>query len=122
MASRIGGTLFIAVNGVRLAVVGDWEVGFGQPKREMKAGADGVHGYTEMPQVPYIAGEATALPATDVPALLNVRDAVVTAELANGQVPVLRDAVQTGEGVYKTESGNLALRFEGTSMECPPAA
>lgn len=118
---RIGGKLFIAVNGVRLAVVGDWEVGAGQDKREMKPGADGVHGYTEMPQVPFLAGRATVLSPTDVPALLNVRDATITAELANGQTPVLRNAVQTGEGVYRTETGELDLRFEGESMEWPPA-
>ena len=121
MASRIGGTLFIAVNGVRLAVKGNWNLNPGRPKREGVVGMDQVHGYKETPQVPSIEGEATVMPDTDVPALLEVRDATITAELANGQTGVLREAWQAGDGVYGTEEGNLALRFEGMSMEMNPA-
>lgn len=121
MAARVGGTLFIAVNGVRLAVKGNWTVNPGRPKREGVAGMDQVHGYTEKVQVPFIEGEATVMPDLDVPALLEVRDATITAELANGQTAVLREAWQAGEGAMQTEEGNLPLRFEGLGMELNPA-
>jgi len=117
MASRIGGTLFVAYNGQRLSVRGNWSVGFGRPKREAVVGMDGVHGYKEMPQVGFIEGEASATPDLDVPALLELRDATITAELANGKVAVLRDAWQAQEGTLGTEEGNLPLRFEGLSLE-----
>jgi hypothetical protein len=117
MASRVGGTLFVAVNGVRLAVRGNWSLNPGRPKREAVVGMDQVHGYKETPQTPFIEGEATVMPDTDVPALLDVRDATITAELANGQVGVLRDAWHAGDGTLQTEEGNLPLRFEGLSME-----
>lgn len=117
MASRIGGTLFVAVNGTRLAVKGNWTIGFGQPKREAIVGMDQVHGYKETPQANFIEGEASATPDLDVPALLNVREATITAELANGKVAVLRDGWQAGDGQLGTEDGVLPLRFEGLSLE-----
>lgn len=117
MASRIGGTLFVATNGTRLAVKGSWNVGFGRSKREAVVGADQVHGYKEMPQVGFIEGEASAVPDLDVPALLDLRDATITAELANGKVAVLREAWQAGEGTLSTEEGGLPVRFEGLSLE-----
>jgi len=117
MSYRIGGTLFVALNGVRLSVKGNWTVGFGQPKREGVAGMDGVHGYTEKVQVPFIEGEATARGEVDVPALLNAKDATITAELANGKVAVLRDGWHAGDGQLGTEEGTLPLRFEGLSLE-----
>lgn len=117
MAERIGGTLFVAVNGVRISVKGNWEVGLGRPKREGVPGMDTIHGYTEKQQVPFFAGDATAGQRLDLPALLDVRDATITAELANGKVAVLRDAWHAGDGVLNTEEGNVPLRFEGLSCE-----
>lgn len=117
MASRIGGTLFVAINGTRLSVRGSWNVGFGRPKRDAVVGADDVHGYKEMPQAPFIEGEATVTPDLDVRALLEARDATITAEFANGKTAVLREGWQAGEGTYSTEEGTLPLRFEGLSCE-----
>lgn len=117
MASRVGGTLFVAANGVRLSVKGNWSINPGRPKREGVVGMDQVHGYKETPQVPFIEGEITAMPELDVVAVLELRDATVTAELANGQTAVLRDAWQAAEGTMQTEEGNLPVRFEGLSME-----
>lgn len=117
MANRIAGTLFIAANGARIPVKGNWNVGFGRPKREAIVGMDGVHGYKESPQVAFIEGEASVTPDLDVPALLELRGVVVTAELANGKVAVYRDAWQAAEGTMGTEEGNLPLRFEAETME-----
>lgn len=122
MAARIGGTLFVAVNGVRLSVKGNWTINPGRPKREAIVGADQVHGFKEMPQAPSIEGEASVTPDLDLPALLDAVGVTVTAELANGQVGVLRDAWQAAEGAMGTEEGAVPLRFEGLSMDLPPAA
>jgi hypothetical protein len=122
MAGRLGGTLFVAVNGVRLSVKGNWTINPGRPKRDAVVGADQVHGYKELPQVPSIEGEASVTPDLDLPALLDARDVTVTAELANGQVAVLRDAWQAAEGAMGTEEANVPLRFEGLSMDMPPAS
>lgn len=121
MASRIGGTLFIAYNGVRLSVKGSWNVNPGRPKRDGIVGADQVHGYKEMPQVPFIEGDVTVTPDLDLPQLLELRDATITAELANDQVAVLRDAWQAAEGTMTTEEGACPVRFEGLSMDLTPA-
>lgn len=115
--NRVGGTLFIAIDGVRLSVKGAWTINPGEAKRDAIVGADGVHGYKEMPQVPFFEGEATVTPDLDVKTLLKVTGATITAELANGKTAVLREAWQAAEGSMQTEEGNLPLRFEGLSME-----
>lgn len=115
--SLVGGTLYVALNGVRIPVYGNWEVGFGLPKRDGFAGMDGEVHHTEKPQVPYIAGEAVAKPDLDLPAILRAEGATITAELANGKTPVLRGAYQAAEGVLGSEEGRIPLRFEGDSLE-----
>lgn len=115
--ARVGGVLYVAANGVRIPVRGSWNIGRGLPKRDGVVGVDGVHGYKEMPQLPFIEGEATVTPDMDVDALLQLQDATITAELANGKTPVLRNAWQAAEGVIATEEGTLPLRFEGLSMD-----
>lgn len=114
---RVGGTLFVALNGVRLRVKGNWSVGGFSPKREGVPGMDEVHGYTEKVQVPFIEGEATIGGDDDLPALLAITDATITAELSNGKVAVLRNGWHAGDGVYGTEEGSVPLRFEGLSLD-----
>lgn len=117
MAARIGGKLFISSNGVRLAAKGEWTVNPGVDKRDAVVGADQVHGYMEKPQVPSFEGAVTVMPDLDVKALLNTKDATITLELANGKTPVLREAWYAGEGTFKTDEGELAVLFQGLSME-----
>lgn len=114
---RRGGILFLKVGGERQDAKGNFTYNLGQPKRDGIVGADGVHGYKEMPQVPFIEGEITDRQTLDLAALLNVVDTTVTLELANGKVIVLRQAWYAGEGTGNTEEGNIGVRFEGLSAE-----
>lgn len=115
--TRIGGIVYLNVNGEQLDVKGNFSYGHGQPKREAVVGQDGVHGHTAKPQVPFVEGEITDRADLDVKALLNVENATVTLELYNGKTFVLRDAWQAGAGEGNTEEGNLEVRFEGLSGE-----
>jgi predicted heme/steroid binding protein len=115
--SRRAGTIFFTVNGTLYDAKGNYEYNLGQPKREAIVGADRVHGYKEMPQVPYIAGEITDNSDLDLQAFLNLTDATVTLELANGKVFALRDAFYAGDGTANTEDANIQVRFEGERAE-----
>lgn len=115
--NRRGGTISLQINGVRYDAKGNFTYNLGVAKREAIVGADGVHGYKEMPQVPFIEGEITDRQDLDVRTLAQTTNATVTLSLANGKTAVLREGWYAGEGTVNTEEGNIATRFEGMSCE-----
>lgn len=115
--SRVAGIIFVKVDGGQIRAKGEFEYNLGVPKREAIVGSDGVHGYKEDPQVPFIQGAATDDAALDAKALLSTKDATVTLELANGKVFVLKDAWYAEEGTIKTGEGEIPIRFEGLDAE-----
>lgn len=117
MAARVGGIIFLKVNGAFYKAKGSFTYNLGSPKREAVVGADSVHGYKEMPQVPFIEGEITDTSTLDVVALTKITGATCTLEVANGKVITLRDAWFASEGNVQTEEGNIAVRFEGMSAD-----
>lgn len=119
--NRRSGTLFVKVNGQQQDAKGNFTYNKGAPKRDAIIGPDGVHGYKELPQVPFIEGEITDKGTLDLDATVNTVDATVTLELANGKVFVLRDAWYAAEGNVQTEEANIQVRYEGLSGEEVPA-
>jgi len=113
--SRIGGILFVKKDGVSFKVKGSWTLKPGTNKKQMVVGADGVHGHNEMPQAPEISGLITDEKSLDVEALYNTVGATITAELANGKMFVLEDAIFSGDGESTTEEGEITAEFQGTN-------
>ncbi len=116
-AHRRAGLLYVRIDGTQYDARGNWTYNVGAPKREAIVGADGVHGYREMPQTPYIEGEVTDSRTLDLDALVRLEDVTVTLELANGKTVVLRNAWYAADGTVGTEQGNVQIRFEGLSAE-----
>lgn len=114
---RRGGIIQVQVDGVIQDAKGNFTYNLGQPKREAIVGSDRVHGYKEMPQVPFIEGEITDRSTLDLAALANTTNATVTLQLANGKVISLRSAWYAGDGTGNSEEGNIAVRFEGLSAQ-----
>lgn len=110
---RIGGTIFVKVDGQQLQAKGSWTYNLGEAKKEMIVGADSVHGFKEMPQVPFIEGQITDSDQVDMAALRRTRDATVVLSLANGKVISLEEAVESSDGNVTTEEGEAEVRFEG---------
>jgi hypothetical protein len=121
MSQRRGGIIFVQSNGEVLDAKGNWTYNLGNPKRDTIIGADRVHGYKEVPQVPFIEGEITDRGTLNLDTLTKLLDATITLELANGKVIVLRQAWFAGDGTGNTEEGNIQMRFEGLSCEESPA-
>ena len=111
--SRIGGILFAKVDGTQVKAKGNWTYNLGVNKKEMVAGMDGVHGYTEKPQIPFIEGAITDASDFDLAAFMALNDSLITLELANGKVIQLSNAVNASDGNVTTEEGEIAVRFEG---------
>ena len=109
--------MLLRIDGTQYDARGSFTYSLGPPKREAIVGPDGVHGYKEMPQVPYIEGEIVDARDLDLAALQGVTEATVTLELATGKSVVLRDAWYAADGTVGTEDANVQVRFEGLSAE-----
>ena len=114
---RIGGIVYIRVNGELLQAKGAFSYNLGAPKREALMSTTGVAGFMEKPQVPYIEGEIYHTANLDLPALQRIVDATITCELANGQTVVLKEGWYAADGTGNSEEGGVEARFEGTSAE-----
>lgn len=117
MSQRRGGKIQVQRNGEIFDARGNWTYNLGIAKKEAIVGADVVHGFKELPQVPFIEGEITDRGNLDLSDLLSGSDDTITIELANGKMIVLRNAWFAGEGTGNTEEGNLPVRWEGLSAE-----
>jgi len=114
---RVGGIIFLKTNGNLLQAKGEFTYNLGANKREAVVGADEIHGFKEEPQVAMIEGAITDNDELDVEAILNLRDAVATLQLANGKSVVLREAFYAGEGNITTTEGEIEFRLEGITAE-----
>ena len=114
---RVGGVIFFKLDGELFQAKGEFSYDIGVPKREAVVGSDGVHGFKEVPKVPFIEGALTDSDSLNLSSLLNFRDGTATLELANGKVIVIREAYYAGDGVVKTDEGEITLRIEGIKGE-----
>lgn len=119
MAARRFGTIELKVDGEMYAVKGSFTYGLGKPQREAVVGHDAVHGYKELPTVPFIEGEITDAPELSLDKLAEVTASTITLSLANGKVIVLRDAWSANKDglTASTEEGAVSVRFEGMAAE-----
>ena len=91
--ARIGGIISLKIDGESYRAKGNFTYSLGANKKEMVVGADAIHGYKELPQVPFIEGEITDSAEISMQALRNIVNATVTLDLANGKLISLRNAV-----------------------------
>lgn len=115
--NRRAGIIYLKIDGALCEAKGDFTYSIGSPKRGSLVGSDGVHGYTEAPQVPFIEGAITDRLDLDLKAFQATDGATVTLELANGKTIVLRDAWYANEGQVKTSEAEIPVRFEAKTGE-----
>jgi hypothetical protein len=114
---RRAGLIKLYVGGEVQDAKGNFTYNLGRSKRESIIGADGVHGYKEIPQVPFIEGAITDRGTLDLGALASGRDLTISLELGNGKLISLRDAWFAADGNASTEEAEITVRWEGASAE-----
>lgn len=119
--NRRAGVINIQANGVVYDAVGNFSWNLGFNKRDGMVGPDKVHGYTEKPQIPYIEGEIRDSQDITMAALMDLDDATITLQAANGKTYMWREAWYAAEGTGQTEEANIQFRFESMSAEEIPA-
>lgn len=119
MAARKFGTIELKIDGEMYSAKGSFTYGLGKPEREAVVGHDAVHGFKELPTVPFVEGEITDSSELSLDKLSAVVDGTVTLSLANGKVIVLRNAWSVNKDglTASTEEGAIPVRFEGMAAE-----
>jgi hypothetical protein len=117
MAQRIAGIAFLKVDGDLYPLRGNFTVSPTPIERAGIAGQDYVHGYSELPRVPYIEGDVSLVPNLSVEQVAQITNSTVTAELANGNTYVLREAWCRSALDLNTREGQTRIRFEGISCD-----
>ncbi len=115
MSGRIAGVCYVRVDGRQYDLRGSLIVSISPTERSGVAGQDGVHGFIEMPRVPFISGVFSDTANLSVAELDAIEGATITAELANGKAYILRDAWTKSAHEIDTAQGQVAVRFEGLS-------
>jgi hypothetical protein len=109
----IAGTAYLKFDGTQLPLKGNLTVSGTPFERTGIAGQDGVHGYQELPRVPYIEADISTKPEISIEALEAIIDATVTADLVNGHSYVLQHAWTKGPIEINTHDGQFRIRWEG---------
>lgn len=114
--NRIAGTAYLSVDGTTYLLAGDFEYNPSLVTRTSLSGMDGVHGYSEKPNVPHISGtlrDAGGLKVADLNAMTNV---TVVAELANGKTIIGRQMWTVEDQTAKATDGTIEVKWEGRSV------
>lgn len=117
MGTAIAGTAYVKVDGRQLPLRGSFTISPSMVERNGIAGQDYVHGYSEVPRVPYIEGDISSAPEISLEDLEAIIDATITAELINGKVYVLRNAWCKAAFDLNTAEGQFRIRFEGVQSQ-----
>lgn len=127
MGVRIAGIAWLKINAAMVPLRGNFTVSPSKYERAGIAGQDYVHGYSELPRVPYIEGDISLTPIDRTPDgglvgisaedLEDIVDTTITAELANGNVYILKEAWCRSALELNAREGQVRVRFEGTSCE-----
>ncbi len=117
MAQRIAGVAFLSVDGTQLALRGNFVVSPSPVERNMLAGQDGVHGYQELPRVPWIEGDLSTVPGLSLENLVQEVDVSVVAQLANGYQYTLTGGTCKGGLENNTRDGQVRVRWEGLACQ-----
>jgi len=115
MAQRIAGIAELKVDGVIMALRGNFTVSPSSVERTMLAGQDGIHGYQELPRIPYIEGDCSTVQGFYVRSLLTQVDVTVIATLANNMQYTLTGAMCKDAIEINTRDGQFRVRWEGIS-------
>jgi len=117
MAARIAGQAFLKVDSAMLMLRGNFTVSPSALVRAGIAGQDQVHGYSELPRVPFIEGDISLDPNMPTEGLEKVVNATVVAQLANGHNYTLTQAWCTAAFDLNTHDGLTRVRFEGMTCQ-----
>jgi hypothetical protein len=116
MAQKIAGVAYLKVGSQQMRLRGNFTVSHSMVERTMLAGQDGIHGYQELPRVPYIEADISTTPDFDITTLDGQVDVTVLCQLADGWYFQMTDAICKGGLEQTTRDGQVRVRWEGVNV------
>lgn len=117
MSERFAGICYVNVDGNPLPVRGNVTIHAAKTVRTGIAGADGVHGFSEMPAIPAVELDISMKEGVSAEAIQAMADNTVMAERADGTVYTLRNAWKAGPAEINAIEGSMRVRFEGMDIQ-----
>lgn len=112
MATRIGGIKTLRIDGEVFFAKGDWSIQLGGDKNDAVVGAETIHGYMGVPQIPSFEGVMTKVGSILVSNLIELTDVSVQLDAGDGTSYLGVNMWWAGEGTVTTAEGEIAARFE----------
>jgi len=115
--SKVAGTAYFLIDGIRHSLKGNFTVALTTIERESVVGLDGYHGTKETTVPAFMECDLTDNEDLDIDALNRAENVTVTAQLNNGKTGVLRNASQINQIELGVDEGEMTVRFEGPKGE-----
>lgn len=113
--NQVTGRVFVKINGDRQNSKEGAKLDFGGVSRTGVKGDNGVHGFSESTEIPYIECTISHKGDTSLAALQKLTNETITFETDSGKRYVLRNA-WTAKSL-ELSKGEVSLRFEGLTCE-----
>lgn len=117
MGVRFAGVAYVTAGGTTIPLRGNLTVSPNVIERNMIAGQDGIHGFQELPRVPYIQLDMSTLPDVSIESLEAQVGVTVVAQLANGKAYSLSDACCRGGIEINARDGQATIRWDGQACD-----
>lgn len=111
--NRLAGTANLTVDGQAYMLAGEFEYSPSLVQRESLSGMDTVHGYSEKPIAPHIAGTLRDSGGLSVASLNAMSNVTLVVELANGKVIIGRNMWTVEAQTVKSTEATLEVKWEG---------
>jgi hypothetical protein len=116
MPQKIAGVAYLTAGGVQMRLRGNFTVSHSMVERTMLAGQDGIHGFQELPRIPFMEADISTTPDFDITALDGQVGVTVVAILADGWTFQMTDAICKGGLEQTTRDGQVKVRWEGVNV------
>jgi hypothetical protein len=115
--NRVAGTVFLSIDGQRVALAGEFAYQVSGVTREPKVGADGYHGVKEKFATGNITGKLRDGGGVSLVGLSGLVNATVIAELINGKTVTGRNMFWSGDPAKAdAEEGEIEFKMEGPDV------
>jgi len=112
----IAGIATLTIDGTQLALKANCVISCSLLERDGISGQDRVHGYREMPRVPYIEADISVQHGQSIMNFDTIVDSTLVAEIADGRTFSLNNCWYCGRTELASQEGQWRTRFEG--MTC----
>jgi hypothetical protein len=116
MPQKIAGVAYLTAGTTQMRLRGNFTVSHSMVERTMLAGQDGIHGYQELPRVPFMEADISTTPDFDITALDGQVGVTVLAQLADGWYFQMTDAICKAGLEQTTRDGQVKVRWEGINV------